>query len=70
MKPFEKLNKAQQSDVLEFMRDNPNIHGGDPLKLSAWECISAWLQWNGINQYTDQIISLVCSQDKKDIRGA
>lgn len=60
--PFSRLSDKQGIDVEDFLAENQGlskIRGKGPHDLDAWECVSAWLQYNGIQGYTDQIVDLV-----------
>lgn len=43
-----------QRDIKEFMKENPHVY-----LMSRRDLVCAWLNWNGIFGYEDQIIDLV-----------
>ena len=60
--PLHRLTGRQQDDIREFLEDNGNRsewRDRTPESLSPRELLDAWLSWNGIHGYTDQILSVV-----------
>lgn len=56
------MREKIRQDIEEFLRDNPrNVHtsGKSYDELTSWEKMYAYLAWNGIQGYTDEIIEAV-----------
>ncbi len=55
---LDKLSPSVVSDVREFLRDNVRL-GLDMDSMSKTEFFKCWLEWNGIQGWTDPIISTI-----------
>lgn len=54
------LCQSQLRDIEQFRELNPSWNRGIPTdEISARELVDAWLTWNGICGFTDNIIDLV-----------
>ena len=51
---YQQLDGGQQKDVDAFCEANPRA-----TLYSKRDVVNAWLTWNGIINYTEQIVSLV-----------
>lgn len=51
---YERLPYHQQSDVVQFLQNNPRKHLCD-----AQDIVDAWLVWNGMIGYTSNIVEVV-----------
>lgn len=63
LKAFRRLSDSQQRSIVAFLEVNSRATIMSPLEL-----IEAYLHWEGIIGYTDQIVNLVLQAYNADIR--
>lgn len=63
MQAFRRLSNSHQRVIVKFLEENPRATIMSPL-----EVIEAYLNWEGIIGYTDNIVNLVLQAYNADIR--